>query len=121
MSIQLQIEEMPSYLTAKFSGAGALEEIWRRFESIAEHCKRTNKNKLLLDFTEARANISLAERYFGAEKAEIFVHYKLVKVAAVARPEQFDPRRFAETVARNRWVNARAFTSAEDAEEWLLK
>jgi hypothetical protein len=35
MSIQFQIEEMPDYLAAKFTGAGAAEEIWRRFEVIA--------------------------------------------------------------------------------------
>ena len=120
MSIQFQIEEMPDYLAAKFTGTGAAEEIWRQFEVIVEHCKRANKNKLLLDSTETYGKISLADRYHLGDVAEIFMYYKLIKVAVVSRPEQLDPRRFAEMVARNRWVNARVFTSVEDAEKWLM-
>jgi hypothetical protein len=64
MSVQLQIEEMPEYLAARFTGAGTAEEVWRRYKLIAERCKRANKNKLLLDFTEAQGELSLLERYF---------------------------------------------------------
>jgi hypothetical protein len=121
MSIQLQIEEMPGHLAAKFSGKGPPEEIWRQFEPIAERCKSANKNKLLIDAMGAYTGASLADRYFAGEKAEIFVRYKLAKVAVVVRPERLDPQRFGETAMRNRGVNARVFTSVEDAEEWLLK
>jgi len=121
MSVQLQIEEMSDYLAARFTGAGVAEEAWGQFELIAEHCKRANKNKLLLDFTEARGEISLAERYFLGDAAQLFLDYKLIKVAAVDTPERVDPQRFVERVIRNRWVNARTFTNAEDAEKWLLK
>src|SRR5262245_50396920 len=96
MSIQLQIEEMPDYLTAKFTGAGAAEEIWRQFELIAKHCKRANKNKLLLDSTETYGKTSLADKYRLGDVAEIFMFYKLIKVAYVSRPEQLDPKRFGE-------------------------
>jgi hypothetical protein len=64
MSLQLQTEEMPDYLAARFIGPGAAEDIWRQYVSIAEHCKRADKNKLLLDFTEAQGELSLLERYF---------------------------------------------------------
>jgi len=120
MSIQLQIEEAPDYLAAKFTGAGEAEEIWRQFELIAEQCKRANKNKLLLDITETYGTLSLVDRYRLGDVAEVFVYYKLIKVAAVSRPEQLDHKRFGEMVARNRWVNARVFTSLDDAEKWLM-
>ena len=120
MGIQLQIEERPGYLVASFTGSGETEEIWRQFELIAEHCKRANKNKLLLNFVGAYADVSVADRYRYGDEAEIFMFYKLVKVATVVRPEQLDSRKFGEMVARNRWVNARGFTNVEDAEEWLL-
>ena len=112
MSIRLQIEETPGYLVAKFTGAGAPEEVWGQFELIAETCKRANKNKLLLDLREADADISLAHRYCFGDKAETFMFYKLIKVAVAVRPKRLDPRRFGEMVARNRWVNLRVFTSA---------
>jgi hypothetical protein len=120
MSVQLQIEEMPDYLAANFTGEGEAEEIWRQFELIAEHCERANKNKLLLDLTENYGTLSLVDRYRLGDVAEIFVYYKLIKVAVVCRPEQLDYQRFGEMVARNRWVNARVFTGLEDAEKWLL-
>jgi hypothetical protein len=121
MGIQLQIEETPGYLVAKFTGSGETEEIWPQFELIAEHCKRANKNKLLLNFMGAYADVSLANRYYFGDKAEIFMFYKLIKVAVAVRPERLDPQKFGEMVARNRWVNARVFTNVEDAEKWLLK
>src|SRR5215467_3570544 len=105
MSIQLQIEEMPNYLAARFTGTGAAEEIWRQFEFIAERCKRANKNKLLLDMTETHEDLFLADRYFLGDAGEVFMFYNLIKVAGVARPDQLDPKRFVEIVARNRWVN----------------
>jgi len=120
MSIQLQIEERPGYLAAKFTGAGKAEEVWRQFESIAEHCNRANKNKLLLDFTEVHSEVSLMDRYFLGKEAQIFAHYNL-NVAGVGTPEQVHPQKFAELVARNRWVNVRAFTNVEYAEQWLLR
>jgi hypothetical protein len=62
MSIQLQIEEKPGYLKARFIGAGATEEVERQFKSLAEKCKSSKKNKLLLDFTEVPSDISLVDR-----------------------------------------------------------
>ena len=118
--MKIQLEEIIGYLVVRFTGAGTIEEAWRQFESIVEHCERANKNKLLLDFTEAQAEISLVDRYFLGERAKIFAR-KASKVATVGRPEQLDQRRFGEMVARNRWVNVRTFTNAEDAAKWLLE
>jgi hypothetical protein len=118
MSVQIQIEEMPGYLAVSFTGS--INEAWRKFALIAGHCKRANKNKLLLDFTETYGDLSLVDRYVLGDKAEIFMLFKLVKVAAVGRPEQFDSRGFGEVVARNRWVSVRTFTNVEDAKSWLL-
>ena len=121
MSVQLQIEEMPGYLTTKFTGACVQEKAWRDFETIAERCKRANKNKLLLNFMECHGEIFLADRYLFAESARIFAQFKIIKTAYVVRPEQVDAQKFGETVALNRWINARVFTNVEDAEKWLLE
>jgi hypothetical protein len=120
MSVQLQIEEMSGYLKARFNGASATEEAERQFELLAEKCKCTNKNKLLLDFTEVPADVSLVDRYALGKRTLIFAQYKC-KVAAVCQPEQYDSAYFLETVAQNRWVDLRVFTTVEDAEEWLFE
>jgi hypothetical protein len=119
MEVQFHIQEMPDYLAVRLTGPA--KDAWHKFGSIAEHCKRANKNKLLLDFTETYGDLSLADRYNLGDKAEVFVfyNYKVIKVAVVGRPEQVDPERFSELVARNRWLDVRLFTSVEDAEKWL--
>ena len=118
MDVQFQIEEMLDYLAVRFIGAPM--EAAEHFESIAKHCNRANKNKLLLDFTDTHGGFSLVERFWLGDQAETFMFHHLIKVAAVCRPEQLDRKKFAEIVARNRWVNARVFTNVRAAEKWLL-
>ena len=51
MTFQLQMEQMPGYLAARFIGAGEPGEAPQQFVSIAEHCKHTKNDKLLIDTT----------------------------------------------------------------------
>jgi hypothetical protein len=120
MSIKLQMEEMPGHLAARFIGSGAAEEVWRQFESIAEHCKRTNYNKLLIDISKAKGPLSLIEKYSAAEESRIFARYG-IKVGIIEMAERMDPRRFFLLAARNRGVDVEVFTDLRAAEEWLLK
>jgi hypothetical protein len=119
MSVQFQIEEMPGYLAARFTGAGATEEDEQQFELIVEACERANIDRLLLDFTMVPEELSFANRYFVEEGAEIFAKRKF-KVAVVCKPELPGSQCFAELEAQNRRVNLRAFTNVQDAEKWLL-
>lgn len=120
MSIELQIEEMPGHLAARFIGSGGAEEVWRQFELIAEHCKRTKNNRLLIDITKAKGPLPLIEKYLAAEESRIFARYG-IKVVFIEMPERMDPRKFFLTAARNRGVDVEAFTDLQAAEEWLLK
>ncbi|HEU0184051.1 MAG TPA: hypothetical protein VFS27_01975 [Blastocatellia bacterium] len=120
MSVQLQLEEMPGYLAAKFIGSGVAEDVWRQFELLADRCQRMKVDKLLIDITKAKGTLSLTEKYLAAEEARIFARFE-IKVAFVETPERMDPRRFFLLAARNRGVNVEAFTDFRAAEEWLLK
>jgi hypothetical protein len=120
MSVQLQLEDKPGYLKASFAGACAKEEVERHFKSLAEKCKSSKKNKLLLDFTEVPLDISLVDLYELGKMTLVFAQYAC-KVSAVCKPERPDSQRFLETVAQNRWVELRVFTNVEEAIEWLLK
>jgi len=119
MSIQLQMEQMPGYLAARFIGVGVVEEVWRQFELIAEHCKGAKNNKLLIDTTGAEGEVSDIERFRLAERLEIFARCA-IKVAFACRPEQLHPRRYGVLLAQKRGVNVELFTDYQDAEEWLL-
>ena len=123
MSVQLQIEEMSGYLAARFAGEGVADEVLQQFALIAEHCKRTNNKRLLIDVTAAHnknsvGGVSSLVRFNFAEKSQAFAGHT-IKVAVVARSEHLDTQRFGELVARNRGVNLRGFTDLQTAEEWL--
>ena len=125
MSVQLQIEEMSGYLAARFVGEGVANDVLQQFAFIAEHCKRANFKRLLIDVTAAHNKNSIGAvsrliRFNFADKSQVFACLT-IKVAVVARPEHLDPQRFGELVAQNRGVNLRGFTDVQSAEEWLLK
>jgi hypothetical protein len=119
-SIQVQMEQMPGYLAARFIGAGAPGEASKRFESIAEHCKRTNNDKLLIDTNGYDAKVSTIDRFLLGESLQVFALHR-IKVAFVSRPEQIDPQKFGMLVARNRGATVETFSDFQSAEEWLLK
>src|SRR5215470_12597051 len=108
MSIQLQIEQMSGYLAASFAGVPVPGEVLQQLELIAEHCKRTNNNKLLIDFSAVQAKFSIMDRYNFGEKSRLFAPH--IKIAAVVTKEQSDPQKFGEVVAQNRGINLRGFT-----------
>jgi len=120
MSVQLQIEEMSGYLAARFIGEGAPGKAHQQFAFIAEHCKRANYKRLLIDFTARQVKVNIADRFSFGEKSQVFARDN-IKVAILARPDQFEPSRFGELVARNRGVNLRGFTDVQAAEKWLLE
>ena len=122
MSFQLQMQQMSGYLAARFIGIGLRGEASQQFELIAERCKLTNNDKLLIDTTryDVDVKISLVDRFLLGERLEIFARYR-IKVTFFSRPEQLDPRRFAVVVAQNRGVKIETFTDLRAAEEWLLK
>jgi len=120
VNFQIQIEQGSGYLAARFIGAAEPSEGLRHFESIADHCRRTINNKLLIDITRFDVRLTVTTRFLAGEKLEIFAVQR-IKVAIVGRPEQLDPGRFAMLVARNRGVNVEVFTDFQSAEEWLLK
>jgi hypothetical protein len=120
MSIQLQMEQMPGYLAASFIGSGAPPDVWRQFELIAENCKRTKNDKLLIDVLRVDGKISLIERFMMGERTQLFLYYG-IKVVFVEKPERIDPGKFAMLVAQNRGVNVDAFTDFQASKEWLMK
>ena len=114
------MKQMPGYLAARFTGAGVPGEALQQIESIAEHCKRTKNNKLLIDTTGYDVNVQMTNRFHLGERLGIFARHG-IKVAFVSRPEQLDMRKFGMLVAQNRGVSVDAFTDFQAAEEWLLK
>jgi hypothetical protein len=123
MGLEVHMEEMSGHLAATIIGSEGrhvVEEVCRQFETVAEHCKRTKKDKVLIDTRQAEGKVSFVDRFLIGERTRIFACYGL-KVVFVDRPERIDPQKFGELVARNRGVNVRIFSDFHSAEEWLLE
>jgi len=120
MSLQLQMEQMPGYLVARFIGEGAAGEASEQFELIAEQCRCAKNDKLLIDTTGYDVKASTVDRFLLGVRSQIFACYR-IKVAFVCRPEQIDARKFGRLVAQNRGVTVEVFTDFHAAEVWLLK
>src|SRR5262245_25147138 len=121
MNLQIQMEQMSGYLAARFIGVAAPGEGLREFELIAEHCKLTNNDRLLIDGTGFTIIQPQAlDKFFMGERLMIFTHYR-IKVAFVTKPKRIDLLKFAILVAQNKKVKVEAFTDFQSAEEWLLK
>jgi hypothetical protein len=121
MSFQLQMEQMPGYLAAKFTGVAVPGEGSQQYELIVERCKLTNNHKLLIDAVRFEViKPYVADRFLVGERLGIFARYG-IKVAFVCRPEQAESLKFAILVAQNRGVKVEVFIDFQAAEEWLLK
>jgi hypothetical protein len=122
MGLEVHMEEMSGHFAATIIGSGGhvAEEVWLQFETVAEHCKRAKKDKVLIDTRRAEGKVSFVDRFLIGERTRIFASYGL-KVVFVDRPERIDPQKFGELVARNRGVHVRIFSDFHAAEEWLLE
>ena len=118
MSTQLQIERKDNWVVARLSGVADIEKAHARFEEIAQACDRMSTKRLIVDVTNAALPLSATDKFEMGRHAVVFAQHG-IKVAVVATPDQLDPERFGEVVARNRGVNIRLFTDVEAAEEWL--
>jgi hypothetical protein len=74
---------------------------------------------LLVDLREFSAPLTDLDRYdIGMVGA---MEGLAVPCAAILSEAMLDPRRLGETVARNRGVNARGFSSLEEGRAWLTE
>ncbi len=72
---------------------------------------------LLIDVREVSASLTDLDRY---DMGMVGTTEGLsVPCAVILSEAMLDPRRLGETVARNRGVNARGFTSLEEGRAWL--
>ena len=111
MSYQLKIDEASGYLHVLVSGANSGEVVRRYLHEVAEICGARRCSALLLEENLTGPAMNLAEIY------------SVVKVAFVDSNSEHPimNMRFAETVARNRGVNVRAFRTVPEARAWLLE
>ena len=108
----------PAYLHATVYGAHTPENAMRFLREVYEACVANQKDSVLLDMrlegpTMGTSSIFSVVQQRSGEGREL---RRIAYVDAARGPEK---AKFAETVARNRGVNVRLFSSVEDAKKWL--
>ena len=76
--------------------------------------------EVLVDVRKAQMQLSFSDMWF---LAEALAHYRAAfsgKTAVLCPVEGFDQARFFEQCARHKQFKLRAFTSFEDAIDWLI-
>lgn len=103
-----------------------MEEAMRTFLEMLEAVARHKVKKVLFDGRRLTGEPKVMERFYYGE----FVAQAVTRFAArgvspaprfayVLKEPVLDPRRFGETVARNRGMNVKTFDNPEDALGWL--
>ena len=116
----LKFEERTDYLYAYVSGDKASLELSKQYwRKIAEECRRTKCNKVLI-VEDIKENVSTTEMYeFASELPTMgFVGIKIAFVDQYI--EQRELNELGELVATNRGGHGKIFNTVEEAEQWLL-
>ena len=123
-----QIQPESDLLHAVVTGKFSLEEAKRTFLQILEAVALQKSKRVLIDGRELVGNPEVIERfYYGRFAAEMVMSYENRGVSAgtpfayVLKEPMLDPKRFGETVAINRCMNAKAFENPEEALKWLYR
>lgn len=119
MPIQLEFEEHPDYLYVRFTGPGQVQELDGLFATIIGRCRQLQLRKCVCDITGVQIVLSTTERYLMGRSTGAFGQAG-IKVAAVARADWIDPKRFGELVAQNAGARLQVFTEVSVALAWLL-
>lgn len=122
MNMNLQITAEDFFLRVRVSGefslANANKSIVEMFEAVAKH----KAMEVLVDCRNLTGSPNTMERFehaeFAATKMMDFSVWR-TRFAYVGMPPVIDPQRFGETVAVNRGVKVKVFSTIEDALRWL--
>ncbi len=111
-----KIEQRNRYIYVEFDEEYSIEVFVSISKQVFDLCQTENHKKVLVNVTNMPGKVNTLQRFeLGMQGAMIFRN--LIKIAVVYRKEEIDW--FAETVSKNRGLNARIFSQMDKAMEWL--
>jgi hypothetical protein len=121
MSYQLRIQEAAAYLHVLVTGPNTREVVRGYLREVMEICSSRRAPGLLIEENQAGPALKLVDIYSIVSEGTEYPLARQVNVAFVnANAEHaVSSWKFAETVARNRGVNVRAFANVAEAVAWL--
>ena len=105
-----------NYLLIEIGGTYSLKFLLSAIHEVAEHCRRENLNKALIDLRGMSGNPNIFDRYrLGLEIVRVWGPE--LRVAILGRAEMTN--RVTENTAVNRGAKIRIKTSLAEALQWL--
>ena len=120
MSYTLTITQKPAYLHVTVTGMNSKENVARYLEEIQRECVVRGCFRVLIEERLEGPRLGMMDVFQivteGIGRARGNVH----AIAYVDVNAEGDLMKFAETVAVNRFLSVKVFSSVSDAEDWLL-
>jgi hypothetical protein len=120
MSYKLAITEKPLYLHAVVTGLNSKENVMSYLEEIFHECSKRGYVRVLIEERLEGPRLDLMKVFQVASEGSKRVLGYFKAIAYVDVNAEGDLMAFAETVAFNRGLPVRVFSSVADAEQWLL-
>lgn len=121
MAYQLQIREAAAYLHILVTGPNTPEVVRGYLREIVELCANRRAAGVLIEENLTGPGLKLGEIYSIVSQGSEYplAHHLNVAFVDLNTDHPLASMKFAETVARNRGINVRAFPSVAAAEAWL--
>ena len=117
---ELTITRKPGYLHAVVTGENSRETVARYLEEILRECAARNCRRLLIEERLAGPRLGTMSVFEIAAEGSSHAQGHFNAIAYVDVNAEGSRMQFAETVAVNRGLPVRVFSSVSDAEDWLL-
>jgi len=121
MSYQLKIIQKPAYLHAIVSGLNSRDNVKAYLADVLEACKIRACNQVLIEERLEGPRIDTINVFQIASEGSRQAMGFFKAIAYVDVNAEGDLMKFAETVAVNRSLPVRLFSSVADAERWLAE
>jgi len=120
MPHSVRVIRPPDFIRARPDGLVDMEAAEKLLADIAATVKGQDDIEILIDTRRAQAELGAADLWFLAERLARYGGSFSRKTAVLCPLEKFDRARFFALCAENKGFNVMAFTSYEEAMDWLL-
>lgn len=120
MPYKLTIIQKPTYLHAIVTGLNSRETVERYLQEILRECTVRGFFRLLIEERLEGPRLSTLDVFQIAAEGTTSAGGNFEAIAYVDINAQDGLMKFAETVAANRFLPVKVFSSVSDAEKWLL-
>ncbi len=120
MPFEMSVDGERRVLIIRLEGKVDLEERRDIHRDMVKMCRQESLKNILVDVRDLDVATSTIDLYdFGTAVQETGLPFN-IRIAGVCRPDDADSS-FPVTIAKDRFVDVRAFEDVEEALEWLVR